>query len=389
MKRLVILFLTICLLLTLGACGRRSKEETGLMKIGVLEPLSGKYAAEGMRETLGIQYANNVQPTVKLGGRTYRVELMIRDDGSDPAQAAQAAQELVDGGCAVVLGSYGDELSKAASDVFLAAGVPAVAATCSDASLTDGNDHYFRIGALPELQGSALAAYAKKTLGLKSVYCLARAGSETDASLLRAFRAAAETLDLKVTAAEFPLNNTDFSFYLNAAKEEGAGAIFAPCELHYAQRLIEQAAETEGAVPFLADARWRDAAILEALQETELTVYVSAMYAEGADSSFDAGFKAWLSDNSEALAYNGGTDAVTAQSVLGYDAYFTALNAAEMSKSADKADILAILPSVRRDGSAGSFSFDADGGAVRSALWIEKADPKTPAWTLAGTAKLG
>ncbi len=389
MKRVLTILLTVCLLLSLFGCGRKSREETGLLKIGVLEPLSGKYAAEGMRETLGIQYANNAQPTIRLKGKTYRVELMIRDDASDPAVAAQAARELVDGGCSVVIGSYGDELSKAASDVFLAAGVPAIAATCSDASLTRGNDHYFRIGALPELQGSVLAAYAKKSLGLKSVYCLARSGSETDAALLRAFRETAEALELKVVAAEFPLNNTEFTYYLNAAKEEGAGAVFAPCELQYAQRLIEQAAEIEGAVPFLADARWRDGAILDALQETELAVYVSAAYAEGADSTFDAGFKAWLNENSEAMSYNGGSDTVTVQSVLGYDAYCTALSAAEMSESADKADILAILPSVRHAGSAGSFSFDADGGAVRTALWIEKADPKTPGWTLVTAAKFG
>ena len=387
MKRVFSIFLIICLMLTLVSCGRRSKEETGLLKIGVLEPLSGKYAAEGMRETLGVQYANNEQPTVRLGGKTYRIELMIRDDASDPAQAELAAQELVDGGCSVVIGSYGDELSKAASGVFLAAGVPAIAATCSDASLTRGNDHYFRIGALPELQGSALAAYAKKTLGLKSVYCLACAGNETDSALMRAFREKAQALELRVVETAFPENNADFTPFLEAAKDEGCGAIFAPCELRYAQRLIEQAAQAEDALPFLADARWRSGAVLEALQETELAIYISAFYSEGADGDFDKGFKGWLKDNVDALTYNGGTDFVTAQSVLGCDAYFTALSAAEKCASADKADILAILPSVSRSGSSGSYSFDEDGGAMRDSLWIEKADLQTLSWTLAGAAR--
>ncbi len=389
MKRIIPVFLTIFLLLPLCACGRKSREETGLLKIGVLEPLSGKYASEGMRETLGVQYANNVNQTLKLDGKNYRVELMIRDNASDPAQSALAAQELVDGGCAVVIGSYGDELSAAASDVFRRAGVPAIAATCADASLTRGNDHYFRIGALPDLQGGVLAGFARRTLGVKTVYCLACAGDETGAALLRTFRETAAALELKVVETGFPPDTADFSVFLNAAKEEGAGAIFAPCELRYARRLIEQAAETEDAVPFLADARWRSTAILESLQETELSVYVSAAYAEGADGDFDAGFKEWLNSNSEALAFNGGNDDVTAQCVLGYDAYFTALGAARMAGSADKADILAILPKAGREGSAGSYSFDADGGAVRSALWIEKADAKTSGWTLVGAAKAG
>lgn len=389
MKRIIPFLLSVCLLLGLVGCGRKHKEETGVLRVGVLEPLSGKYSAAGMRETLGIQYANNTKQTIRLNGTNYRVELMIRDNGSDAAQAAQAAQELVDADCAVVLGSWGDELSAAASDVFRTAGVAAIAATCGDASLTTGNDHYFRIGALPEFQGSVLAAFARKTLSVKSAYCLVESGSDEDAALLRAFRETADALELKVVAAEFPPNSTDFTPYLDAAKEANAGVVFAPCQLRYAQRLIEQAAGSEGAVPFLADARWRDVTVLGALAETDLSVYVSAAYAEGADAAFDAGFKEWMNETADALTYNGGTDAVSAESVLGYDAYFTALGAAGMAGSADKADILAILPRVAREGSSGSYSFDDDGGAVRSALWIERADPKTAAWELAGQAKVG
>ena len=388
MKRIFSILLILSLLLTLSACGRKRREETGLLRVGVLEPLTGKYAEAGLRETLGIQYANSGKSTIRLNGRDYRIELVIKDNGSDAAQSAQCAQELVDEGCAVVLGSYGDELSAAASDVFLAAGVPAIAASGSDPALTQGNDHYFRVSALPDLQGGILAAFARKTLGAKSVYCLVQSGSETDAMLLRAFRKSAEALEMKVVTAEFPANSTDLTPYLTAAKEEGTGVIFAPCALQYAQRLIEQTDTTDGAPTFLADVRWRDPSLLRALAEKDIPVYVAAAYSEGVDSAFDKGFKAWLNDNSEAMVSNGGTDAVTPESVLAYDAYFTALGAVEMSGSADKADILAFLPRVTREGSAGRCSFDEDGTAQRSAMWVEKADAKNGVWTLAGKGKI-
>ena len=389
MKRIVPILLILSLLLTLGGCGHKKKEETGLLKIGVLEPLTGKYAAEGMRETLGIQYANTSTPTVQLGGKTYRIELTIKDNGSDPAQSAQAAQELVDDGCAVVLGSCGDELCLAASDAFFAAGVPAIAASGIDPAVTSGNDHYFRIAALPELQGAVLAGYARKNLSVRTAYCLSQAGSEADAALVRAFRSRAEALEMKVTVAEFPANNVDFTAYLTAAKEEGAGVIFAPCAIQYAQRLIEQADFLEGAIPFLSDRRWEDPAILSALGEKELAVYVSTAYAEGADSTFDAGFREWLNGSEDALASNGGSDAVTPESVLGYDAYFTALSAAKSAGSADKADILAILPGVTHMGIAGSCAFDEDGAAVRNTLWVERANQKTGTWDFVSPARAG
>ena len=389
MKRTLTVILIISMLLTLAACGRKHKEETGLLKIGVLEPMSGKYSEQGLRETLGIQYADASTQTIRLGGKNYRVELVLADNGSDEAQSAQAAKELVDAGCAVVLGSYGAELSIAASDVFRAAGVPAVAASCDDAAVTQGNDHYFRISALPEFQGTVLASYAKKTLGVKSAYCLGEVGSAEDDALIRAFRAAAEAMEIKVIATAFPPDNLDFTPYLNAALEESVGVIFAPCALRYAQRIVEQADPETGVPPILADARWADGTLLDALGEKELPIYVSAGFVEDADSEFGSGFKAWLNENEEALTLNGGSDAVSEESALGYDAYFTALTAVKTADSADKADILAILPSVSRSGVTGSYRFDEDGGAVRSTLWIQKPDVKTGAWETVKEEKVG
>ena len=396
MKRIISVILLCCALLTMSACGRKNKEETGLLRIGVLEPMSGEYAAHGLREALGVQYANNEKTSVKLHGKTYRIELTLADNASDPERSAAAAQELVDAGCAVVIGSYGAELSKAASDVFLRAGVPAIAASCDDPSVTSGNDHYFRIGALPELQGSVLASFAKKKLGVKCVYCLIRSGSGEDAALARSFRSTAEALGIKVVTAEFPANTVDFTPYLSAAREEDAGAIYAPCEIQYGQLLIGQMELTEkeredkkSLPPVLADARWQDKEILNALEEKAVSVYSTAAYAEGGNAQFDESFVNWLRDSSEAFASNGANDSVSAESVLGYDAYYTALAAVESAGSADHADILAILPSVSHDGVSGSVSFDADGGAVRSGMWVLKAVPKTQNWESMGQVKAG
>ena len=48
----------------------------GVVKIGVFEPASGDSGAGGKQEMLGMQYANTVQPTVEIGGETYKVELV-------------------------------------------------------------------------------------------------------------------------------------------------------------------------------------------------------------------------------------------------------------------------------------------------------------------------
>ena len=132
-------------------------EKAAVVKIGVFEPASGDNGAGGKQETLGIQYANSVTPTVEIGGKEYKVQLEIVDNESSNDKAVTAASELISKGVSVVLGSYGSGVSIAASDTFAAANVPAIGVTCTNPQVTLGNEHYFRICFLDPFQGTVLA----------------------------------------------------------------------------------------------------------------------------------------------------------------------------------------------------------------------------------------
>ena len=132
-----------------------------VVKIGVFEPASGDNGAGGKQETLGVQYANKVQPTVEIGGETYNVELVIVDNESSNDKAPTAAANLVAQNVSIVLGSYGSGVSIAAGDVFNKAGIPAMGITCTNPQVTNGVECYFRICFLDPFQGTVLANFAK------------------------------------------------------------------------------------------------------------------------------------------------------------------------------------------------------------------------------------
>ena len=67
---------------------------------------------------------------------------------------------------------------------------------------------------------------------------------------------------------------------------------------------------------------------------------------------------------------------------MGYDAYYVALEAMKMADSGDKADLMAILPSVTYTGVSGSIAFDEVGDAVRDTAYIKTADTATGTWVL-------
>ena len=396
MKKRIALLLALCMTAALCACGGgKAREEETVLKIGVYEPQSGAYAAAGKQEILGIQYANYVTPTVVIGGKTCRVELVISDNASSVEEADAAASALVSEGCSVVLGSYGSDVSLAASATFSGAGIAAVGISCTDPQITLGNDHYFRICALDPFQGNVLAGLAKKTLGARTAYCLGRYGRDDDRSLIDAFRQAAEGLGISVVTAEFPENTVDFTAYLNAAADEGADVIVAPGEARYALPILEQLAaladaqdDAQALLPaLLACDVWDSAAVLSAAADKEIRLYVCAPYAEGADPGFDQGMKEWINASSDALANNGGSDAISSVSAMAYDSYHLVLEAAKKAGSVEKEDILAILPAVAYKGVCGAVSFGASGDAIRDGECIRQADTKEGVWSFVTVAK--
>jgi branched-chain amino acid transport system substrate-binding protein len=205
-------------------------------------------------------------------------------------------------------------------------------------------------------------------------------GSDYDQGLINYFKQAAEGLGMEVTTAEFPENNSDFTSYLTNAKNAGADIIFAPCSISYAQLIVEQADAQGIEMPLLAGDTWDNNQILATAQGKNVQISVSTFYAEGGDPNFEKGIKAWLNENSEAMTNNGGNDMIAAVTVMGYDAYYTALEAIKKAGSIDKADILAVMPSVTYSGVSGKIAFDDVGDAVRDSAYIKKANTETGVW---------
>ena len=118
MKKVIAIVLALVMVFALAACGGSGKAESNTVTIGVFEPASGDNGAGGKQETLGVQYANSVQPTVEIGGKTYNVVVKYVDNESSNDKAPSAAAELVNAGCSIVLGSYGSGVSIAGGPTF-------------------------------------------------------------------------------------------------------------------------------------------------------------------------------------------------------------------------------------------------------------------------------
>lgn len=378
MKKFLSLALSACLIMgALAGCGSSSNSSGGsapaagdnVIKIGVFEPQTGENGGGGLQEVYGIRYANQVYPTVEVGGTEYTIQLVEVDNKSDKTEAVTAAQKLVSEGVVAVLGSYGSGVSIAAGDIFADAGIPAIGCSCTNPQVTSGNDWYFRVCFLDPFQGTVMANYAIQN-GYESAAVITQLGDDYSSGLGSYFKTAFESLGGSVVAEEqFQTNQSDFKAILTNVKAANPDIIFAPSSITTAPLIIKQAREMGISAVIAAGDTWENATIIEnAGADAEGTVF-STFYDEAAPANDEAaafveGFKTYLTGIGE-------SDVIPAVSALGYDAYITVLQAIKDAGSVEPAAIRDALTKVSVAGVTGDITFDENGDANKDMAYIK------------------
>ncbi|MBO4859210.1 MAG: ABC transporter substrate-binding protein [Treponema sp.] len=389
MKKTLVVLTAALMALALTSCG---KEKQSVVKIGVYEPASGDNGAGGKQETLGVQYANTVTPTVEIAGKTYKVQLEIVDNESLNDKAVTAASELINKGVSIVLGSYGSGVSIAASDTFKDANVPAVGITCTNPQVTAGNSHYFRICFLDPFQGTVLANFAVDNFKSKRAYCLAKLGDDYSVGLCNYFIEAFKKLGGEIVFETFPDGTSDFSAYVANAKNNNADVFFSPVSIEAAALIIEQANTQGMTMPILAGDTWDSNVVLAAAKGTNVKIYVTTFFVEGSKdkivTDFVDGFRNYINTNATAKTNNGGDDEIAAVSAMGFDAYYTALAALKLAGSTKPADVMAALPKTTLTGVSGAIAFDSTGDAKRDVAYVKQVNNATGKWNFIAVQKV-
>lgn len=141
------------------------------IKLGLMCPLTGKWASEGqdMKNIVSLL----VDETNAAGGiNGKKVELVVEDDAGDPRTAALAAQKLAGAGVIAVIGTYGSAVTEASQNIIAESGLVHVGTGSTSIRLTEkGLPLFFRTCPRDDAQGAAAAAAIVKG-GFKKVALL-------------------------------------------------------------------------------------------------------------------------------------------------------------------------------------------------------------------------
>ena len=352
---------------SLAGCGKKADDK--VIKIGVFEPTTGENGGGGFQEVLGIRYANQMHPTVTIGGEEYKVELVEVDNKSDKTEAVNAAQKLVSEKVSVVLGSYGSGVSIAAGQIFADAKLPAIGCSCTNPQVTEGNDFYFRVCFIDPFQGTVMANYAFQN-GAKSAAVITQLGDDYSSGLGSFFKDAFAGLGGNIVSEEqFQTNQTDFKAILTNIKAANPDIIFAPSSITTAPLIIKQARELGITATIAAGDTWENSTIIENAGADSEGVVLSTFFDEAEPANDEAaafidGFKKYLAENKQ-------EEIIPAVSALGYDSYLAAIKAIETAGSTDTTAIRDALKGIQIDGVTGSITFNETGDANKDIAFIK------------------
>ncbi|CAJ0849837.1 branched-chain amino acid ABC transporter substrate-binding protein [Ralstonia pickettii] len=336
-----------------------------VIKIGHAAPLTGGIAHLGKDNEngarLAVEEANKEGLTID--GKKIKLELVGEDDAGDPKTGTAVAQKLVDEHVVAVVGHLNSGVSIPASKIYSDAGIVQISPSSTNPDYTkQGFKTTYRVVATDAQQGPALANYAAKTLGAKTVAIVDDA-TAYGKGLADEFEKTAKAGGVNVVAREATNDKaTDFKAILTKIKGkkpdvimyggmDATGGPFAKQakELGITAKIVGGDGVCTDKVAELAG----DA--IDNIVCSEAGLALSKME-KGAD--FEKKYQARF--NTPVQIYAPFT----------YDAVNVIIDAMKRANSTDAAKILAAMPATNYNGVIGNIAFDDKGDLKQGSITL-------------------
>jgi branched-chain amino acid transport system substrate-binding protein len=193
-----------------------------VIKIGHVAPLTGGIAHLGKDNENGARLAVeeiNAAGGLKVGDKSYKLDLVAEDDKADPKEGTLAAQKIVDSGAVAVVGHLNSGTTIPASKIYSDANMAQISPSATNPKYTEqGFKTAFRVVANDNQQGAVLANYAADTLKAKTIAILDDRTAYGQ-GLADVVERVAKQKGMKVVAREFTNDKaTDFNAILTKVR---------------------------------------------------------------------------------------------------------------------------------------------------------------------------
>ncbi|MCA1906046.1 MAG: ABC transporter substrate-binding protein [Desulfarculus sp.] len=354
--------------LALGAgWSATSAAEPAPLKVGVNLPMTGAVSAYGQMIWAGIQLAQEMRPTAL--GRT--VQLVLVDNKSDAAEAANAMNRLVDKeGVVAVLGPATSTRALAAAAIAEQRQVPMITPTATNPTITQGRRYAFRVCFIDPFQGQVAARYAYHNLKFRKAAILTDASQDYAVALAAYFKREFQKLGgVVVVEAKCNTNDQDFSAQLGTIKATDAEILYLPNYYTEDALVARQCRELGLNLPILSGDGAQAPELLKiGGSAVEGLTFTAHFHRDAATSPTAAGFLALYDRRRQAGNLK---EDLTGFHSLGADAYLALVDALNRAGSSEGPKLRQALASTQGlVGVTGALNIGPDGNAVKSVAML-------------------
>lgn len=239
--------LAIVILLPQG-CG---KKEEGVIKIGVITPLSGGGATYGEATKRGVDLAvARINASGGINGQP--LAILYEDSKIDPQEGTKVIQKLISvDKVPVILGAFGSSVSLAIAPIAERNKVVLLSASSTADALRDAGDYFFRNVPPNARQGRSAARFVLEKLSMKSGAVLYM-NNDYGISLTESFKQFFSEHGGAVAITDsYDPGGVDFRSQLTKIKAEKPQFVFYPGHYQESGLILKQARELGLNVPFI------------------------------------------------------------------------------------------------------------------------------------------
>ncbi|MEW5725071.1 MAG: ABC transporter substrate-binding protein [Thermodesulfobacteriota bacterium] len=312
MKRLLLILLSLLLVLPGAALAQ------DVIKIGINAELTGdnpkvgegtKYAAQMWLED--IEKAGGL----KVGDKTYKVELVIEDNEYRPESAVKASTKLItQDGVLVIVGPQSSSQAIPAGEVANNNQTPMISPWSTNPATTKDRPYVFRGCFLDPFQGPVLANFIKEEFGFTKAAVLYDVAADYSKGLAEFFKEAWEKINgpgSVVAFESFTTKDTDFSSQLAKIIQSGAEVLVTPQYYSEVALIVQQAHEQGWDKPIVGSDSWGSADLVKLCGQDCYGLFFSTHYAaagaKGATKEFIDRYNAkygYIPDDVAALTWD-------------------------------------------------------------------------------------
>jgi branched-chain amino acid transport system substrate-binding protein len=237
-----------------------------IIAIGINAPLTGdipkvgegtKYAAEMWLEDV------NAAGGLEVGGKKYKVELVIEDNESKAESAVKAATKLItEDEVLAIVGPQASKQAVPAGEVCNNYQTPMISPWSTNPDTTKDRPYVFRACFLDPFQGPVVAKFVKEQFGFTKAAVLYDVASDYPKGLAEFFKKAWEDLNgpgSVVAYESFTTKDTDFSSQLTTIINSGAQFLFTPQYYNEVALIVQQAHQLGWKKPIVGSDSWGSA----------------------------------------------------------------------------------------------------------------------------------